>query len=453
MANDFESPSDTLEPMSRRRLLTLGAITGGGLVAATVAACAPGSSTPAWTFGPGVAAPIGSAAASASPPAPSCVSRAGIARSVARTGPVLVADGRPRRERQGRRRSVPGRRERVAARLGQPAPRADDRWRHQGLRPDRRSDQAPDRRAVRPARRARVQRHLAGAAHRGDRRRQGPGHLHEQHDRVDRDPLPRTAPAQRDGRRPACHPGPDRAGRQLHLRVHGALGGLAHVPLAPQRHRPGRTRSAGRVHRRAEGPGAALRPAVRRDPGHRLDQQRRARRLHDQRPRLPGHGADRREARRDDRDPLHERGRDDASVASPRDADAGRGAGRLSAGDCRLHVRHARRQSRRALGRGHHVRRTRRVGVPLPHPPARRGSTTACSAWSPRWSCRTQQPRRTSSWPAPRRSPAWCRAQARGRRRADQGRVVHARCARDAGATPTWFHPVVVAEGVRCRAC
>ena len=45
----------------------------------------------------------------------------------------------------------------------------------------------------------------------------------------------------------------------------------------------------------------ALRPALRRDPGHRLDQQRRARRLHHQRPRLPGHGADRRQARRDDR--------------------------------------------------------------------------------------------------------------------------------------------------------
>ena len=48
--------------------------------------------------------------------------------------------------------------------------------------------------------------------------------------------------------------------------------------------------------------------AVRRDPGHRLDQQRRAGRLHDQRPRLPGDLADRRQARRDDRDPVHERG-------------------------------------------------------------------------------------------------------------------------------------------------
>ena len=53
-------------------------------------------------------------------------------------------------------------------------------------------------------------------------------------------------------------------------------------------------------------PAAALRPALRGDPGHRLDQQRRARRVHDQRPRLPGDGADRRDAWRDDRDPVHE---------------------------------------------------------------------------------------------------------------------------------------------------
>ena len=61
-------------------------------------------------------------------------------------------------------------------------------------------------------------------------------------------------------------------------------------------------------------------------PGHRLDQQRHAGRLHDQRPRVPGDLPDRRPERRQDPDPLHERGRDDASVASPRPADASRGA-------------------------------------------------------------------------------------------------------------------------------
>ncbi len=76
--------------------------------------------------------------------------------------------------------------------------------------------------------------------------------------------------------------------------------------------------------------GRAVRPPLRRDPGHRLDQQRRARRLHDQRARLPGDGADRRHAGRDDRHPVHERGHHDPPLAPPRDADAGRRARRLS---------------------------------------------------------------------------------------------------------------------------
>ena len=75
--------------------------------------------------------------------------------------------------------------------------------------------------------------------------------------------------------------------------------------------------------------GAALRPPVRRDAGHHLDQQRRARRVHDQRPRLPGDGADRGHPRRDHRHPVHERGQHDAPVAPPRDADEGRRARRL----------------------------------------------------------------------------------------------------------------------------
>ena len=167
----------------------------------------------------------------------------------------------------------------------------------EGLRHDGRPDQAPDRRADPSSRRARVQRDVAGSADRRDRGRQGPRDLHQQHGRVDRDPLPRTAPAERDGRCAARHPGPDPAGRQLHLRVRRQVDRLAHVPLAPQRHRPGRAGPARRVHRPAEGPGAALRQAVWRDAGHRLDQQRRPRRVHDQRPWFPGHRTDRRDPR------------------------------------------------------------------------------------------------------------------------------------------------------------
>ena len=49
---------------------------------------------------------------------------------------------------------------------------------------------------------------------------------------------------------------PGQARRVVHLRVHRAEPGLAHVPLAPQRREAGRAGAARRVHRRAEGPRA-----------------------------------------------------------------------------------------------------------------------------------------------------------------------------------------------------
>jgi hypothetical protein len=60
----------------------------------------------------------------------------------------------------------------------------------------------------------------------------------------------------------------------LHLRVHRQPGRLADVPLPSQRHRPGRSRALGRVHRPAQGSCATLRRPVWREPGHRLDQPR-----------------------------------------------------------------------------------------------------------------------------------------------------------------------------------
>ncbi len=53
---------------------------------------------------------------------------------------------------------------------------------------------------------------------------------------------------------------------------------------------------------------------------------------------FPATRTDRRDPRRDDRDPVHERGQHDASLASPRDADAGRRAGRASARERRVHL-------------------------------------------------------------------------------------------------------------------
>ena len=65
---DVELPTtpDSLERISRRRLLALGAITGGGLVATAVAACSPAASTTGWSYGPVLSA--GPAAAASAPP-------------------------------------------------------------------------------------------------------------------------------------------------------------------------------------------------------------------------------------------------------------------------------------------------------------------------------------------------------------------------------------------------
>jgi len=69
---DIEPPttSDAQEPISRRRLLALGAITGGGLVATAVAACSP-AATPVWTYGPRPSALPSPAAVAPSAGAPS----------------------------------------------------------------------------------------------------------------------------------------------------------------------------------------------------------------------------------------------------------------------------------------------------------------------------------------------------------------------------------------------
>jgi FtsP/CotA-like multicopper oxidase with cupredoxin domain len=69
---------DALEPISRRRLLALGAITGGGLVATAVAACSPAASTTGWTYGPvRSAAPAAAVPSAAVPPAPASVAPGG----------------------------------------------------------------------------------------------------------------------------------------------------------------------------------------------------------------------------------------------------------------------------------------------------------------------------------------------------------------------------------------
>jgi hypothetical protein len=57
------APGATNHSLSRRGLLRAGAVAGGGMVAVAVAACAPGSPGPGWSFGP----PLGAASPGTSP--------------------------------------------------------------------------------------------------------------------------------------------------------------------------------------------------------------------------------------------------------------------------------------------------------------------------------------------------------------------------------------------------
>ena len=51
-APELDRPAASVADLSRRRFLGTAVLAGGGLVAATVAACAPGAATPGWTYGP-----------------------------------------------------------------------------------------------------------------------------------------------------------------------------------------------------------------------------------------------------------------------------------------------------------------------------------------------------------------------------------------------------------------
>ncbi|CAA9322181.1 MAG: Multicopper oxidase, partial [uncultured Gemmatimonadaceae bacterium] len=77
------------------------------------------------------------------------------------------------------------------------------------------------------------------------------------------------------------------------------------------------------------------------------------------------------EARAEGPRPLHERGDDDPPDAPARHADDGDRQGRVAAAAA-VEVRHAQHRPRRAVGRDRRVRQPGHVGLPLPHPAARR---------------------------------------------------------------------------------
>ena len=108
------------------------------------------------------------------------------------------------------------------------------------------------------------------------------------------------------GRRPVHHPEPIPPGEEYAYDFVAGRPGLAHVPLAPQRDRSGRPRPPGRLRRRSQ-----ERPRAERKYDRRVQSGSATTRwrLHDQRPRLPGHRARRRGPGRDGPHPVHERGR------------------------------------------------------------------------------------------------------------------------------------------------
>ena len=204
-----DQPADAtpIAPLSRRGFLTAAAVASGGLVAVGLGACTPGGG-PSWSYMPGpphLAA--ASAGATAGTPATSHGSSPAPSAAASASAPIdhdANADGRgqavPRR--RGQRHCRPGNQPL------EPTLDGDD----QGIRAHDRPDPAPHRRAQGADRGPRLQRDVAGTAADRHRGRHGPGDLHQQPGRVDRHPLPRPAAAERDGRRPAHHPGTDPAG-------------------------------------------------------------------------------------------------------------------------------------------------------------------------------------------------------------------------------------------------
>ena len=210
--------------MSRRRLLRAGALTGGGLLAATIAACTPAVSAARWTYGTRLAAGESASAVPGSTGAPAPALGGSIRRPV--RGHVPCADGveraRPPTTTPTRRPPSTGSSAARPPRCptgNQPLePRMDGDVKVFELTVDEIEHQIDALRP--PSRRARASTGRGRA--RGSTVAEGdtdPRDLHQQPGRVDRDPLPRPAPAERDGRRPAHHPGADPARRAVHLRV------------------------------------------------------------------------------------------------------------------------------------------------------------------------------------------------------------------------------------------
>ena len=245
---------------------------------------------------------------------------------------------------------------------------AADRQRREGLRAHREEDPVGDRARDSWSKRGRTTTRFPvrrSALREGDRVRVDSA---QRAAGIDGHALSRPRAAERHGRRAVHHAAAGEAGPVVHVRVHGAERRLAHVPLASQLGEAGRTRAARRVHRRAEGPKASTTIAdvdevlILNDGAHgytfngksfpatqplvaKLGQKLRIRFMNEG---MMIH-------------PMHLHG---MHMTVDREGWlAGAGA---------VEVRHAQRRARRALGRHRQLQQPWHVGLPLPHPPARR---------------------------------------------------------------------------------
>ena len=313
-------PSSTV--LTRRNLLRAGALTGGGLVAATLAACGPAAAPGGWTYGPSLA-PGAAPAGSAPPPSDAQASHAPESSASPAPAPAMVDHDAA--ALAAVERFLDGEGAALAGAGNQPLePRIDDGVKVFELTIDEIEHQIDAHKepiaalgygGTWPAPRIAV---VEGDQVRATSSRttcpSRPASTSTVSVCRTRWTASRTSPRSRSslgesftyefvGRTPGSHMyhshhnATDQVGR-------GLLGAFIVEPKDPAQ--------------RYDQP-------VRRDPGHRLDQQRHAGRLHDQRSRLSGHVADRRDARRI-RSSIRfmNEGSDDASLASPRDADAHR---------------------------------------------------------------------------------------------------------------------------------
>ncbi len=278
--------------LSRRRFLRTAAVTGTGLVAVGLAACAPSSSGSTWSQGPSLAP-----AAAASPPgapasaAPSMAHGSAAPSSAPSAGPTMDHDANAKAVVE---RFLGG----EGASMARPGnlplePRLEGGVKVFELTIDQiehRIDAEKD-----PLDALGFNGTWPGPRLDGHRGRPGPGDLHEQpaRDRPASTSTASSCPNAMDGV-PHITQEPIQPGASFTYEF------VARTPGSHMYHsHHNATDQVGRGLLGAfivepKDPAAALRPAVRRDPGHRLDQQRLARRLHDQRPRLPGDRADRR---------------------------------------------------------------------------------------------------------------------------------------------------------------